>query len=433
MRRTIATAEHLTYPKLAWKALDELDAGVCDGMTYEEIEPVIMDLERQRNILIIGHQAILRCIYAYFMNHSHEQLPYIKIPLHTVIQLTPRAYTCEEKRFKVDIEAVDTHRPKPKAGAPKSAAEIPLTEMPEVPANAEKSATITTTTMSTTTFKDGAIQARNKSISSSSTAAKAATTTTTTTPETSAAVVSAAATKATAEKAKDIQVVQEPAVAHPTGAVSNSEEIKPSTTVNGKESSIEGKGISLESVATPPQSPVPTVAVESSPVQEAALDLTPACEEEQHQQQQQQQGKKMHPMDDESVEEVVVPGMTTTASSKTPASLATSVLSKETNMSGKGEGGGGGRGKGDVGVVVVSPTPEESLANLSIKTKNLKQPQMPVATTPPSLLRDLLSQNPTAVWQEGHEYELTAGGSPRDPVISPGGRLLAKKENWHFP
>jgi hypothetical protein len=38
MKRTIATAEHLTYPKLAWKALDELDAGVCDGMTYEEIE-----------------------------------------------------------------------------------------------------------------------------------------------------------------------------------------------------------------------------------------------------------------------------------------------------------------------------------------------------------------------------------------------------------
>ena len=38
MKRTIATAEHLTYPKLGWKALDELDAGVCDGMTYEEIE-----------------------------------------------------------------------------------------------------------------------------------------------------------------------------------------------------------------------------------------------------------------------------------------------------------------------------------------------------------------------------------------------------------
>jgi 6-phosphofructo-2-kinase/fructose-2,6-biphosphatase 2 len=38
MKRTIQTAEQLPYPKLQWKALDELDAGVCDGMTYEEIE-----------------------------------------------------------------------------------------------------------------------------------------------------------------------------------------------------------------------------------------------------------------------------------------------------------------------------------------------------------------------------------------------------------
>jgi 6-phosphofructo-2-kinase/fructose-2,6-biphosphatase 2 len=59
-----------------------------------------MELERHENILIIGHQAILRCIYAYFMNYNHEDLPYIKIPLHTVIELTPKAYGCEEKRFK---------------------------------------------------------------------------------------------------------------------------------------------------------------------------------------------------------------------------------------------------------------------------------------------------------------------------------------------
>lgn len=64
------------------------------------LEPIIMELERHENILIIGHQAILRCIYAYFMNYKHEDLPYIKIPLHTVIELTPKAYGSEEKRFK---------------------------------------------------------------------------------------------------------------------------------------------------------------------------------------------------------------------------------------------------------------------------------------------------------------------------------------------
>ncbi|KAI9478589.1 MAG: 6-phosphofructo-2-kinase-domain-containing protein [Benjaminiella poitrasii] len=135
MRRTIQTGSYLDYPKMHRKALDELDAGAKypedyanrdedkfnyryrGGESYRDVvlrlEPVIMDLERQENILIIGHQAILRCIYAYFMNYNQEDLPYIKIPLHTVIELTPRAYGCDEKKYKVDIDAVDTHRPKP--------------------------------------------------------------------------------------------------------------------------------------------------------------------------------------------------------------------------------------------------------------------------------------------------------------------------------
>ncbi|KAJ7911499.1 bifunctional 6-phosphofructo-2-kinase/fructose-2,6-bisphosphate 2-phosphatase [Mycena leptocephala] len=148
LRRTIQTAEDLQYTKLTWKSLDELDAGVCDGMTYEEIEqaypddfanrdedkfnyryrggesyrdvvvrlePVIMELERQENILIIGHQAILRCLYAYFHHLPQDDLPYIKIPLHTVIKLTPKAYGCDEERYALPIKAVDTHRAKPKA------------------------------------------------------------------------------------------------------------------------------------------------------------------------------------------------------------------------------------------------------------------------------------------------------------------------------
>ena len=44
MQRTIQTAQYLPYNKLTWKSLDELDAGVCDGMTYEEIEVRISDL-----------------------------------------------------------------------------------------------------------------------------------------------------------------------------------------------------------------------------------------------------------------------------------------------------------------------------------------------------------------------------------------------------
>lgn len=38
LQRTIQTGQFLPYNKLTWKSLDELDAGVCDVMTYEEIE-----------------------------------------------------------------------------------------------------------------------------------------------------------------------------------------------------------------------------------------------------------------------------------------------------------------------------------------------------------------------------------------------------------
>lgn len=38
LKRTIQTSEYLPYSKLHRKALDELDAGVCDGLTYEQVE-----------------------------------------------------------------------------------------------------------------------------------------------------------------------------------------------------------------------------------------------------------------------------------------------------------------------------------------------------------------------------------------------------------
>ena len=133
LRRTAQTASYLTKHPIKHRALDEIDAGLCDGMTYAEIkanmpaeyearkgdkfhyryprgesyedviqrlDPVIIELERQRRpVLVIAHQAILRAIYGYFMDRPPEEIPYIEIPLHTVIQLTPTAYGCEEKRF----------------------------------------------------------------------------------------------------------------------------------------------------------------------------------------------------------------------------------------------------------------------------------------------------------------------------------------------
>lgn len=36
----------------------------------QRLEPVIMELERQENILVICHQAVMRCLLAYFLDKS---------------------------------------------------------------------------------------------------------------------------------------------------------------------------------------------------------------------------------------------------------------------------------------------------------------------------------------------------------------------------
>ncbi|XP_041429153.1 6-phosphofructo-2-kinase/fructose-2,6-bisphosphatase isoform X2 [Xenopus laevis] len=146
MKRTIQTAEALGVPYEQWKALNEIDAGVCEELTYEEIqenfpeefalrdqdkyryrypkgesyedlvqrlEPVIMELERQENVLVICHQAVMRCLLAYFLDKSAEELPYLKCPLHTVLKLTPVAYGCKVESIYLNVEAVNTHREKP--------------------------------------------------------------------------------------------------------------------------------------------------------------------------------------------------------------------------------------------------------------------------------------------------------------------------------
>lgn len=36
----------------------------------QRLEPVIMELERQGNVLVICHQAVMRCLLAYFLDKS---------------------------------------------------------------------------------------------------------------------------------------------------------------------------------------------------------------------------------------------------------------------------------------------------------------------------------------------------------------------------
>mmetsp|Transcript_16798 Transcript_16798/g.31839 ORF Transcript_16798/g.31839 Transcript_16798/m.31839 type:complete len:149 (+) Transcript_16798:1083-1529(+) len=94
--------------KRQWRALDELFAGVFDGMTYKEIsekcpeayamrkknklsyryprgesyldvikrvEQVMLHMQRHKDpVVIVAHQAILRVIYTYFMGKPREDV-----------------------------------------------------------------------------------------------------------------------------------------------------------------------------------------------------------------------------------------------------------------------------------------------------------------------------------------------------------------------
>ncbi|KAF9414795.1 Fructose-2,6-bisphosphatase, partial [Podila epigama] len=425
MKRTIQTAEHLKYPKLAWKALDELDAGVCDGMTYEEIEeqypedfanrdedkfnyryrggesyrdvvvrlePIIMDLERQRNILIIGHQAILRCIYAYFMNHSHEKLPYIKIPLHTLIQLTPKAYTCEEKRFKVDIEAVDTHRPKPRAGAPKTDAGQPLDHIPtEEEAKPAKDAAITTTTMSTTTFRDSPYSTRCNSYSTIRLSKD-----------------NAADPTATPDRVERNRAVQSAfagdAAAAAAAAVAPASDSAATDVATGGSLS----GTQPASCETTPlrddKSAIAETEARTSLTGVEAVNTSIGTE---------------HGTD---------PAITTNvqAQNQTP-SLDTANTEGSNPLTHRVTRGfdSSGTEKATSESPATTSTGGAPPSNLTIKTQNkpaLSLNLKTTATTPPiaRVKSDSASLNPVTAWQEGPEYERTAGASPRDPVMSPG-------------
>ncbi|KAL0113371.1 hypothetical protein PUN28_012503 [Cardiocondyla obscurior] len=147
LRRTIATASGIEAPQEHVAALNELHAGVCEGLSYEEmqehypqefawrdqdklryrypwgesyidamlrVEPVIAELQRSNNVLVISHQAILRCIIGFFLDKKPEELPYMEVPLHTIIRITSQGYNYKLEFFKLPIECVNTTRVKPK-------------------------------------------------------------------------------------------------------------------------------------------------------------------------------------------------------------------------------------------------------------------------------------------------------------------------------
>lgn len=141
LQRTVETCTYLGLPFTQWRALSEISTGLCDNMTYKEIEekypdeylarkkdklnyrypqgesymdvvqrlePVIFEMERLAGpVLVVCHRAVARCLYSYFCDLAPETIPHIDIPLHTIIKLQPGAYGCQVTKTPLNIPSVE--------------------------------------------------------------------------------------------------------------------------------------------------------------------------------------------------------------------------------------------------------------------------------------------------------------------------------------
>lgn len=148
LKRAQQTAARVHAPVLCWNALTEIDAGVFDGKSYEYIqenhaqefqrrredkfryrypdgesyddlvtrlEPVLMELERTRSIIVIVcHQAVMRCLMAYLLDRDFDELPYLDVPLHHLFKFTPQACGFEVEEIDFNIPSNEYIRSKEK-------------------------------------------------------------------------------------------------------------------------------------------------------------------------------------------------------------------------------------------------------------------------------------------------------------------------------
>jgi len=141
LKRCIQTADKLVFLSnyKAEKYLDELNAGLRDGISYVEfeqnfpdefrermlnklhfryprgesymdviqrIEPVIFEIERIREpVIVVGHQGMLRCLYGYFAEVPLDKIPILDIPMNTIIKFIPEPYGFCEVRYHIDPES----------------------------------------------------------------------------------------------------------------------------------------------------------------------------------------------------------------------------------------------------------------------------------------------------------------------------------------
>ncbi|KAF4775829.1 6-phosphofructo-2-kinase [Colletotrichum scovillei] len=132
LKRSVQTAQQFDndddYDVKAWAVLNELNAGLFEGMTYEEIarrfpaeykkraadklhytypgvggegylqviarlRDIVREIERiEDHVLIVGHRSVCRVLMAYFMDLSRDEIADLDVPLGMLYSIEPKPY-----------------------------------------------------------------------------------------------------------------------------------------------------------------------------------------------------------------------------------------------------------------------------------------------------------------------------------------------------
>jgi 6-phosphofructo-2-kinase/fructose-2,6-biphosphatase 4 len=67
------------------------------------LEPIILELEREQNdLLIIAHESVLRVLYGYLLACSANEIPTLEFPRDEIIEIIPASYNNSAKRIHID-------------------------------------------------------------------------------------------------------------------------------------------------------------------------------------------------------------------------------------------------------------------------------------------------------------------------------------------
>ncbi|KAK5120169.1 hypothetical protein LTR85_006650 [Meristemomyces frigidus] len=141
LKRSIQTAQFFNeeeYDTKQMRMLDELNAGVMEGLTYScistqypeeyrsrkkdklqyrypgpggegyldiinRLRPVIVELERMTDhVLLVGHRSVARVLLAYFRGLKREEVADLDVPLGMLYCLEPKPYGVDFKAYKWD-------------------------------------------------------------------------------------------------------------------------------------------------------------------------------------------------------------------------------------------------------------------------------------------------------------------------------------------